>query len=146
MNSIYRYLTQPVNLNRFSWPISGYPSPAIKPEAPLVPADIPPTPAQVEAKSDGDLRLPAGESIIALANSTSPPGLSTPGLIIIAILLAFVLGFLSRTLLISPEDSTNFSSDYNADVHAEWSGFRKLLHVPFFGRYIILGIANAARQ
>lgn len=146
MNSIYRYLTQPVNLNRFSWPISGYPSPAIKPEAPLAPADVPRAPAPVEAKPDVDVTVPAGESIIALANATSPPGLSTPALIIIAILLSFVLGFMCRTLVMSRGDHGYLSAEYNADAHVEWSEFRKLLQVPFLDRYIILGIAGRARQ
>lgn len=145
MNSIYRYLTQPVNLNRFSWPVSGYPSPAIKTEAALPPVDVPSQPVQDEVRSNGSEIPPAGDSIIALPNATTTPGLSTPGLIILAILLSFVLGFMCRTLVMSPEDPVNFASDYSPDGHVEWTDFRKLLQVHVLGRYFILGIADRAR-
>lgn len=144
MNSIYRYLTQPVNLNRFSWPISGYPSPAIKPEAALPPIDVPPAPTQDQVPTEDSAAPSTGEGIITLANVTAPPGLSTPALIVLAVLLSFALGFMCRTLMMNPEDLVNISSNNNGEA-LEWTDFRRLLQVQVLGRYLVLGIADRAR-
>lgn len=144
MNSIYRYLTQPVNLNRFSWPISGYPSPAIKHEAALPPIDVPPAPIQDQASTEDSAASNVSEGIITLPNATTPPGLSTPALIVLAVLLSFALGFMCRTLTMNLEDVVHISSNYNGEA-LEWTDFRGLLQVQIFGRYLILGIAGRAR-
>ncbi|GHJ89029.1 hypothetical protein NliqN6_5431 [Naganishia liquefaciens] len=147
MNSIYRYLTQPVNLNRFSWPISGYPSPAIKSETAPLPVEVPPpAPRQDQSTSTDNVGPIAGESVIALADATASSGLSTPALIVLAVLLSFALGFMSRTLLMNLEDFVNLSLERNGHSDGEWTEFRRLLQVPFLGRYLVLGIADRARQ
>lgn len=144
MNSIYRYLTQPVNLNRFSWPISGFPSPAIAKPEPAVERTEAPTDAGLDAgrpESKGDVALPV-ENNTTLANAASTTRSSTALLIILAMVLSFMLGFMCRTLVMKAEDFVVFSPSNHPDARPSWTEFQRLLQVDALGRRFILGIAG----
>lgn len=139
MNSIYRYLVQPVNLNRFSWPISGYPSPSVKPQDP----PAPPLEAAQESTSGnsddpGTTSIsPIGGNELSIAHETTPtPVFSTAMLLVLAIILSFILGFMSQRLLMHPED---FVSINHPDLKLD--DLRRLWQINVLGRHFILGMA-----
>jgi hypothetical protein len=138
MNSIYRYLTQPVNLNRFSWPISGFPSPAAP--KPDVPAE------QVPASSDNVQEIPTSEEIVVPIESAPPSNVaftqsSTVLLLILAVSLSFMLGFMFRTLVMKAEDFVIYSPSHHPDAQPNWTEFQRLLQLDALGRRFIFGIA-----
>ncbi|KAJ9093063.1 hypothetical protein QFC21_006556 [Naganishia friedmannii] len=144
MNSIYRYLVQPVNLNRFSWPISGYPSPAVKPQdASALPLDAPheesiqPVEANDTATASISPISGSGSEIVVLPVPTPQPILSTTMLLVLAIVLSFVLGAMSQRLLMHPEDFITVNP--HPDLKLE--DLRRLWQINVFGRHFILGLA-----
>lgn len=139
MNSIYRYLVQPVNLNRFSWPMSGYPSPAVKPQdTDTLPLDVPQESTQpVEPNNVGTVSIsPISGNEVVLTETTPQPLLSTATLLVFAIILSFVLGFMCQRLLMHPED---FITVNHPDLKLE--DLRRLWQINVFGRHFILGMA-----
>jgi hypothetical protein len=139
MNSIYRYLTQPVNLNRFSWPISGFPSPAApKPEVAVEQIQAPTETTQEVPASEGSVALPLDSSTAIDAISTQS---SSALLLILAIVLSFMLGFMCRTLVMKAEDFVIFSPSNHPDAQPTWTEFQRLLQLDALGRRFILGVA-----
>ncbi|KAJ9112079.1 hypothetical protein QFC22_006378 [Naganishia vaughanmartiniae] len=131
------YMAEWPRLDR--WPISGYPSPAIKPQ------DLPATELDVpqEATQPGETNDQAGASVSPLGGNdivppeaTSEPLLSTAMLLMLAIILSFVLGFMSQRLLMHPED---FITVNHPDLKLE--DVRRLWQINVFGRHFILGVA-----